>query len=128
MTHQLEIDNLLLKLNKMPNEDIAENHNNIKDILVKLEEIVYSYKQVDTLIHHLNDLKIKIIDNFDYINTNKIVINKEHLLKESNMKTKDYLIKKYLETYKKYIELSEYYSAIDLNYYSNILKDLNEIF
>ena len=128
MTHQLEIDNLLLKLNKMPNVDIAENHNNIKDILVKLEEIIYSYKQVDTLIHNLNSLKIKIIDNFDYINSNKIVTNKEHILKESNMRTKDYLIKNYLETYKKYIELSEYYSAIDLNYYSNILKDLNEIF
>lgn len=121
-----EINDILMKLNDLPNEDITKKYETIKNILIKLEEIIVCYKQADILINNLNNLKDIIINNSEFIEKNEQPIINPKIIKDSNSYTKSSLIKKYMETYKKYVESKEYYYAIDINYYNNIMKEISD--
>jgi len=129
MSSPEEINEIFNKLNKMPNQDIVKKEFHMKTIISKLEEIVICYKEADKLIYNLENLKNTIINNLEYLEKNEIKLIDPKLLKEADKTIKNSLIKRYIESYKKYRELEDYYSAIDTNYYNLLLTQIiNSIF
>jgi hypothetical protein len=129
MNNPEEINEIFNKLNKMSNQDILKKEFHNKTIIDKLEEIVSCYKEADKIIHILENLKNTIINNLEYLEKNEIKLINPKLLKDADKTVKNVLIKRYMETHKKYFDLEQYYSAIDTNYYNLLLTQIiNSIF
>lgn len=123
------------ELEKSSNVDILIKTRKIQMLSKSLERMLVCLKEAGNLVNKLNSIKnnykecvglfendLTLIENNEVFDTDKI----KSLQYESNLYTKNKLIQDYKGIETKYSELSEYFSFIDKDFYSQTLENIIE--